>query len=327
MKISKERLSTVAMQTGFRPEILEKVIRLMDLLNAIFSNDYLASRLALKGGTALNLFYFDLPRLSVDIDLNYIGGLDRETMLAEKPVVLSTIEKLIAEKDYQIMRKSEEHAGGKWSLRYQSDLIRQGQIEVDLNFISRANLWPIVKLDSTKLGNYQATSIPTLEYHDLIGGKLNALFSRHSSRDLFDMYQVFRQFERLDFERLRIAFVVYGATSRKDWRTISMDQINFEPAELKNMLLPMLRHAELEERKGIRVWANELMDLCRVNLTKLFPFNPSEVAFLDGIHERGIIQAELLTQDLSLINLIRLNPILLWKCQNVIAFRTKKRGV
>ena len=44
------------MQTGFRPEILEKVIRLMDLLNAIFTDDYLASRLALKGGTALNLF-------------------------------------------------------------------------------------------------------------------------------------------------------------------------------------------------------------------------------------------------------------------------------
>ena len=70
MKVSKERLSTVAMQTGFRPEILEKVIRLMDLLNGIFNDDYLASRLALKGGTALNLFYFDLPRLSVDIDLN-----------------------------------------------------------------------------------------------------------------------------------------------------------------------------------------------------------------------------------------------------------------
>lgn len=322
MKISKERLSAVAMQTGFRPEILEKVIRLMDLLNAIFTDDYLASRLALKGGTALNLFYFDLPRLSVDIDLNYIGAIDRDTMLAEKPLVLSRIEKLIAENDYQVIRRSEEHAGGKWSLRYQSDLIRQGQIEVDLNFISRVNLWPIIKIDSGELGNYQAKEIPTLEYHDLIGGKLNALFSRHSSRDLFDMYQIFMQSDRLDFERLRIAFVVYGATSRKDWRTISMDQINFKPLELKNMLLPMLRHAEFDGRKEIREWANELMDVCRANLTKLFPFNQGEIAFLDGIHERGVIQAELLTQDLSLIHLIRLNPVLLWKCQNVIAFRT-----
>ena len=39
--------------------------------------DYLEkNRLVLKGGTALNLFFFDLPRLSVDIDLNYVGKLE-----------------------------------------------------------------------------------------------------------------------------------------------------------------------------------------------------------------------------------------------------------
>src|SRR3990167_4377620 len=150
MKISKERLIAVAMHTGFRPEILEKVIRLMDLLNTIYQHEYLKDRLVLKGGTALNLFYFELPRLSVDIDLNYIGGADRQTMLKEKPIVLSIIEKLINDKNYQIMRRSEEHAGGKWSLRYQSDLIKQGQIEVDLNFISRISLWPNVTRDSAK---------------------------------------------------------------------------------------------------------------------------------------------------------------------------------
>ena len=101
-------------------------------------------------------------------------------------------------------------------------------------------------LDSHKLGHYQAISIPVLEYHDLIGGKLKALFSRHSSRDLFDMYRIFQQPERLDFARLRTAFVVYGATSRKDWRKISLDHINFEPVELKNMLLPVLRQANLD---------------------------------------------------------------------------------
>ena len=94
MRISKERLTIVAMETGFRPEILEKVIRLIDLLNTIFRDKYLATRLALKRGTALNLFYFDLPRLSVDIDLNYIGGVDRQTMLEEKPLLLSRMEKL-----------------------------------------------------------------------------------------------------------------------------------------------------------------------------------------------------------------------------------------
>jgi len=77
-------LRTLANSTGHRAEILDKVIRLIGLLNQIFDNSFLRDKLALKGGTALNLFYFDVPRLSVDIDLNYIGSTDRDMMLAER---------------------------------------------------------------------------------------------------------------------------------------------------------------------------------------------------------------------------------------------------
>ena len=83
MTLSAESLNRLAGETGFRVEFLEKVDRLVELLQALFADAYLEGRLALKGGTALNLFHFHLPRLSVDIDLNFIGALDRETMLAE----------------------------------------------------------------------------------------------------------------------------------------------------------------------------------------------------------------------------------------------------
>ena len=79
MRISKERLSAEAGSTGFRPEILEKVLHLLSLLEALRSHPFLKGTLALKGGTALNLFLLDLPRLSVDVDLNYVGAADRET--------------------------------------------------------------------------------------------------------------------------------------------------------------------------------------------------------------------------------------------------------
>ena len=47
---------------------------------------YLSDRLALKGGTAINLFCTDqFPRLSVDLDFNYIGAADRQIMQQEKP--------------------------------------------------------------------------------------------------------------------------------------------------------------------------------------------------------------------------------------------------
>ena len=86
MQTSERELTREANETGFRPEIMEKVWHLMSILDGISIHPFLKDRLVLKGGTALNLFFFDfdLPRLSVDIDLNYIGQLDRQKMLLER---------------------------------------------------------------------------------------------------------------------------------------------------------------------------------------------------------------------------------------------------
>ena len=87
MRLSREWLNREATTTGFRVEILEKVTLLLNLLDGFDRHPYLKGRLALKGGTAINLFVFDAPRLSIDIDLNYVGQRDREAMLAERPEV------------------------------------------------------------------------------------------------------------------------------------------------------------------------------------------------------------------------------------------------
>lgn len=70
---SLDQLQRAAADTGFPADGLEKVLHLLQLLDALRAHPYLKTRLALKGGTALNLFEFDVPRLSVDIDLNYVG--------------------------------------------------------------------------------------------------------------------------------------------------------------------------------------------------------------------------------------------------------------
>ena len=85
MRVSAERLAAAAEATGFRADMLERVAQLIGLLAAIQRHPFLRGKLALKGGTALNLFVFDVPRLSVDIDLNYLGAESREAMLAERP--------------------------------------------------------------------------------------------------------------------------------------------------------------------------------------------------------------------------------------------------
>ena len=85
MTVSPERLGTEAEATGFRPDVIERALWLLRVLDAVQGHPFLRGRLALRGGTALNLFVFDVPRLSVDIDLNYVGAEGRDAMLVERP--------------------------------------------------------------------------------------------------------------------------------------------------------------------------------------------------------------------------------------------------
>ena len=83
---SRERILAASRETKFDPVLLERVFRLLDLLEGMTEHPYLQGRWALKGGTALNLFLLKVPRLSVDIDVNYVGSGDREVMLSERPM-------------------------------------------------------------------------------------------------------------------------------------------------------------------------------------------------------------------------------------------------
>ena len=92
---SAQTLQRVAGETGHQAGTLEKVLRILDLLQEIARDRVLADRLVLKGGTALNLFHVGLDRLSVDIDLNYVGALDRAAMEAERPDVDAALDRLL----------------------------------------------------------------------------------------------------------------------------------------------------------------------------------------------------------------------------------------
>ena len=132
MTLSRTELEREAAATGFQPEPLEKVVRLFELLQSLKSHPFLKNRFVLKGGTALNLFWSDVPRLSVDLDLNYIGAADRDTMLKEKPTMDQAVTAVCGRLGIQVMRVPGEHAGGKWRLSYDSAMGRTGTLELDL---------------------------------------------------------------------------------------------------------------------------------------------------------------------------------------------------
>jgi predicted nucleotidyltransferase component of viral defense system len=268
----------------------------------------------------LNLFFFNLPRLSVDIDLNYLGVEDRESMLEERPKIEQAMNAVFAREGFTIRRMSLEHAGGKWLLRYGSAIGREGNLEVDLNFMFRVPLWPVTMANSCAVGSYQATDIQILDIHELAGSKLAALMARKQTRDLFDSHRIL-QMENLDNERLRIAFVVYGAMNRKDWRNISIEDVDFDTAEIIRQLVPMLRLGALEEVGGSEDYARRLVEECQKALSVVLPFTDREFEFLDLLLDKGQIDGTILTSDLMLQNRIERQPQLKWKGLNVRQYK------
>lgn len=316
MKISSQQLAKDAKASGYRPEILEKVFHLLNLLSGFQSHPFLKGRLVLKGGTALNLFHFDLPRLSVDIDLNYIGAADREVMLQERPKIEQALQAVCGREGMTVIRVPSDHAGGKWHLRYASAVNETAMLAVDLNFMFRVPLWPVAPYDSRRVGSYQARGIPVLDLHELAAGKLAALLARHASRDLFDAHGLLRE-GGLDVAKLRLGFVVYGALNRKDWRTVHVDDVIFDAAELMNELLPVLRTVDAEQLADPATWARTLVNECRQGLSTVLPLADREREFLDRILDHGEIAPALLTSDPDMAHRIASQPMLQWKAQNV----------
>lgn len=84
-------------------------MRLIDILEEIFSTKW-KDKLVLKGGTAINMFYMDMPRLSVGIDLDYMGN-DREEMLADKEALAIYLKNSLFQKNYSLSNASKSYFG------------------------------------------------------------------------------------------------------------------------------------------------------------------------------------------------------------------------
>ena len=75
---NRAELGRMATESGFVRDTFEKVLRLKEILKFLNEDKFLREHLLLKGGTAINLTVFNLPRLSVDIDMDYTPNDTRE---------------------------------------------------------------------------------------------------------------------------------------------------------------------------------------------------------------------------------------------------------
>ncbi len=313
---SAQTLQRIAAETRLPAATLEKVLRLLDVLQAIAEDPDLKTRVALKGGTALNVFHLRLDRLSVDIDLNYVGAVDRAVMEADRPLVDEALLRLLEAQGYQVRRQPPGHAGGKWVARYSSALGGGASIEVDLNYMARGPLFGLQMMSSTPLGGVTATCIPVLDLHEVVAGKLVALVDRSAARDLFDARRILET-QTLDWSLVRAGVLAWGAAGRRDWREASLDDIGGDPRELRQKLAVCLPRDFFEAAGGVDRWIADSVALCRAGLAPLFERTAGEAVFLDRLLDVGEIDPAGLAVPDAVKARIAAMPMLVWKAQNV----------
>ena len=102
--------------------------------------------------------------------------------------------------------------------------------------------------------------------------------------------------DTFDLIRLRVAFVVYGAMNRRDWRTVTTDDVAFDPREISSQLLPSLPASAVAGMDAAE-YGRMLVEDCQRALSALLPFDEEEHAFLDRLLDHGEIDGALLTTD------------------------------
>jgi predicted nucleotidyltransferase component of viral defense system len=168
---------------------------------------------ALKGGTAINLFYRDMPRLSVDIDLTFLPlepraqaltAIDRafDRLVAAAPKLLPDVS----------ARRISGGGGGDTRLQLQS---RTTQIKIEVSPVTRGTVGPprLMRVTDPVEDQFGFAETQIVSFEDLYAGKLVAALDRQHPRDLFDVSLLYEH-EGLTDPLFR-TFLAYVASSSR----------------------------------------------------------------------------------------------------------------
>ncbi len=168
--------------------IKEEYRRQVDLLLQVIPYVAKEKDFALKGGTAINLFVRDMPRLSVDVDLTYLPVDTRGLALENIQAGLNRI-KTDLEKNIKNLKVSTVSLNGGTDVKLNCQG-QNAQIKIEVNTVTRGNVFPtrlmqVTDLVQDEFGKFAAITVVSMA--ELYGGKICAAVDRQHPRDLFDV--------------------------------------------------------------------------------------------------------------------------------------------
>ena len=310
LNLTKAELSEKAIELNFTRDTLEKALRLAEILTYLNTNPIMKDVLPLKGGTAINFTIFKLPRLSVDIDLDFHSTQTREEMLQSRTQITIDIETHMKTQEYtrEISRKP-SHSLEPLVFSYRNLGGSKDNIKIEINYSLRSHIFPLcIRSINSELFD-TSIRVLCLDPIEIFASKINALFNRAAARDLYDIHNMisFDILSESDYELLRKATIFYTAISQESipnkYDFSKIEQISSR--KIKTELQPVIYKNEsisLESMKAKVV----------AFLSQLLTLSAEEDTFLTEFSNNNFLP-ELLFEDEELLARIRNHPMALWK--------------
>ena len=310
MQFDRITLGRQAKELGFVRDTFEKVCRLAYVLAFMESDALLSDSLALKGGTAINLTIFDLPRLSVDIDMDFSNNVPREMMLQEREKINDHISKYMDASGYILSPKSKQyHALDSFVYEYVNAGGMKDNLKIEINYMLRCHVLPVSRRNVVLPWVDKNSTVLCVDPIEIFSTKAVALLNRSAARDLYDMFNLQRSGligesrENL-FKKCIMFYSAVGSENvPENFEFSKMGKISVQ--KIRTDLMPVLRRTEHFELKI----AQEEVE----NYLKRILLPEGDLAFWKAF-AKGEYKPELLFDDAEILSRIERHPMALWKC-------------
>lgn len=310
MNYSKQYLSELSIKTNFVKDNLEKVLRLSQILKFLNTDNVFKGKLALKGGTAINLTAVELPRLSVDIDLDFTENLQKDEITEIKEQFTKRLTDYMWQEGYSLMVSPREHyALLSFTFNYVNNAGNRDNIKIEINFMDRCHILPLEQKQVLSKGIIDKFEILTLNTAELYASKINALLSRATPRDLYDVNAMIENNVIKDMKLLRKCLIFYnmvGGEQDIDNLTYNnIEKLNF--MKFKTQLKPVISKTDKFDLEQAKV---KVIDY----LKELIKPTEDEKEFINKFRNQNY-KPELLFNDNNMVENISHHPMAMWRCK------------
>lgn len=308
----------LAEDTGFNQNPLEKVLRLLGVLSKVSAHPGLKDCFVLKGGTGLNFFYYDVPRLSVDVDFNYVKSVDKNQMHNDRKDISNLFIHLFSS-DYDVHISKDTYALLQFEFGYTTVSRSSDLLKIDINFLHRLPIMPAGQSSFKQYG--QSVTFSLLGLEELLAAKVVTLLTRCAPRDLYDIYQTALLKQPLDSQLLRTLIRYYGLISRIP--VLELFRLTLERVsdyDIQRLLHPLLVRGQFPSR-------STMVEKTQKFITPFLSFSQEEVNAVDRFYTNGVLDAEALFRQEELRERIIQSPALKWRREQIRKTKTAKSNL